>query len=196
MFSLSHHHLLQTRARYCLRHHLHPFLTTPQQAVAVWEPPNFDPEIDHPFLRYGLDPATIQSTRPIFASFHRQMDAIRQKWLGAQPRAAWQLSMMARDPLRTDRGVVRGVVEPHLRRAEDEGVPVWIEAGNERARDVYKWLGCKQIDMFYSGVGLVDERGHRTRDGTGRGVPTWVFTYNFDPVTKRVIKGPKEGRGH
>lgn len=58
---------------------------------------------------------------------------------------------MARDPLKTSKGAVRAIIEPFVRRAREERVPVWCVAGNEKARDVYAYFGFEVVRVVYSG---------------------------------------------
>lgn len=60
--------------------------------------------------------------------------------------------MMARSPSRSDKGAVRVLVKGLTAMAEEKRVPVWCEAGNERARDVYVSLcflgsGCAFLSL-------------------------------------------------
>ena len=85
---------------------------------------------------------------------------------------------MARDPERKDKGAVRAIIEPYVARARREGLPVWLEAGNERARDVYIWVGgFRVVGKILSGVGEFDTSGKRTEGG--KGVPTWLMVANW-----------------
>ncbi|CZS91657.1 uncharacterized protein RAG0_02181 [Rhynchosporium agropyri] len=109
-------------------------------AVACWAPPA------------SVQPAHTESEltelgrqRPVFAAFLRSIELARTECLGEVK--FLQLSLMARDPERVSKGAVRGLLEWGLGKARREGYPVWCVAGNERARDVYAWLGFR-VHLF------------------------------------------------
>lgn len=114
-------------------------------AVACWEPPGAtrgqynDEELQE-----------LAKKRPIYAAFNRDIDNAKNECLG-EGQKHWQLSLMARDPLRTSKGAVRAIIEPYVQRAKEDGVPIWLIAGNERARDVYAYFGFKLVKVVYSG---------------------------------------------
>ena len=113
-------------------------------AVACWEPPG----AVHPnHTTEELKEIALQ--RPIYSGFIRDIEAARTKCLGEQK--CWQLSLMARDPIRTSKGAVRAIIEPYVKRAQEERVPIWCVAGNERARDVYSYFGFKVVEVVHSG---------------------------------------------
>ncbi|KAH7310964.1 hypothetical protein BKA65DRAFT_518371 [Rhexocercosporidium sp. MPI-PUGE-AT-0058] len=114
-------------------------------AVACWEPPgavhqnHSDEELEE-----------LARTRPVYSGFIRDIEAARLECLGE--RNCWQLSLMARDPLRTSKGAVRAIIEPYVERAKKEKVPIWCVAGNERARDVYSYFGFEVVKVIHSGL--------------------------------------------
>ncbi|CZS91526.1 uncharacterized protein RCO7_07049 [Rhynchosporium graminicola] len=129
-------------------------------AVACWEPPA------------SVQPAHTESEltelgtqRPVFAAFLRSIELARTECLGEVK--FWQLSLMARDPERVSKGAVRGLLEWGLGKARREGYPVWCVAGNERARDVYAWLGFRVVSVVRSG-GEVE-----------KGVQSWCMVCNW-----------------
>ncbi len=64
-------------------------------------------------------------------------------------------------------GAVRALVSPFLDRAREEGLPVWLEATNEHARDVYAHLGFSVVEEFRIGKGDVNSEGWLQEDGEG-----------------------------
>ncbi|KAI1372273.1 hypothetical protein F4677DRAFT_449588 [Hypoxylon crocopeplum] len=117
-------------------------------AVACWEPG-----------RAGESHRTDQDVlaeRPIFAMFlDRWTDLMRRCLYPLAQRVSggryWKLSLMARDPaVPYVPGAVRAVLVPFMDRFtsdENEGgaMPVWLEAGSERARDVYAHFGFRDV---------------------------------------------------
>ncbi|KAI1457840.1 hypothetical protein F4805DRAFT_426547 [Annulohypoxylon moriforme] len=71
----------------------------------------------------------------------------------------WKLSLMARDPgVGYVAGAVRAVLVPFIERFtsdRNEGgpMPVWLEAGNEQARDVYAHFGFREVgEVQFQGI--------------------------------------------
>jgi len=81
---------------------------------------------------------------------------------------------MARDPRRASAGAVTALIEPLVRRARRERVPVWCVAGTERARDVYAFFGFEVVKVVCSG---------ETETETVR---TWCMVCNWPPVESEI----------
>ncbi len=114
-------------------------------AVACWEPP--DAVAPH-FSTVEID--ELAKERPSYSAFLRDLQAAQKECLG-EGQKYWQLSLMARDPLKTSKGAVRAIIEPFVVRAREEGVPIWCVAGNVRARDVYAYFGFEVVRVVFSG---------------------------------------------
>ncbi|TVY67401.1 Puromycin N-acetyltransferase [Lachnellula suecica] len=118
-------------------------------AVACWEPPTAVQD-NHSAAELGE------------LQFIQEIEDAKKACLGE--RKCWLLSLMARDPGMISKGAVRAVIEPFVERARTHGVPVWLVAGNERARDVYAYFGFVVVKVVYSG----EER-----------IPTWCMVFNL-----------------
>ncbi|KAI8960682.1 hypothetical protein F5Y11DRAFT_261607 [Daldinia sp. FL1419] len=138
-------------------------------AVACWEP-----------ARVGDLPRTdvliAMGSRPLFKNFaDRSADLMREHLYPIAQRVSagryWKLSLMARDPaVEYVPGAVRAVLVPFIERFtsdQNEGgaMPVWLEAGNERARSIYAHFGFREVGEVVTG-----------------GVKTWgmIYTGNID----------------
>lgn len=143
-------------------------------AVACWEPPVANPP---QFTEAHFH--EMAQTRPVFADFVREIQRTRLACLGAdQPH--WMLSLMARDPERKDKGAVRAVIEPFVARAKTERVPLWLVAGNPRARDVYAYFGFRVVHVIWSYPRASEQKkGEGGSDGKEEGVPTWCMVCNW-----------------
>lgn len=142
-------------------------------AAAIWDPPG----------AYVMGPALTDSDRskkPIWAHFMNSIAAGKLKYMGPGANY-WHLSMMVRDPAIQPpvKGAVRAVIEPYLRKAEEDGLPIWIEAGSARARDVYGYMGFELLEEMSSGKGTHRADGYLAVNGEeAPGVPTWFMIYN------------------
>jgi len=134
-------------------------------AAALWQPPI---ERSSP-VEAESQP---EQTSPTLADFLFRSDSAREKHLG-KDRPYYYLSLMGRAPGRTEKGAVRAVLEPYISRAKSEGVPIWLEAGTERGRDVYSYFGFETVDMIVSGKGSYNIDGIPVEGGEG--VPTWLM---------------------
>lgn len=116
-------------------------------AVACWEPPACTAKME---ASDGdlLFPAFAE--RPMMHSFVRESATWRRK--AVRGRAYWHLSLMGRDPCRRDvKGAVRSVLEAGIWWAEREAAPIWLEAGNQRARDIYAAFGFTDLGVTWHG---------------------------------------------
>lgn len=72
------------------------------------------------------------------------------------------------DPLwRVSPGAVRGLVEPFLKKAAEQGLPAWLEATNDHAKGVYTYLGFREVGRFRIGKGVVNAEGWVEPNGEG-----------------------------
>ncbi|KAI1076402.1 hypothetical protein F5B20DRAFT_572851 [Whalleya microplaca] len=121
-------------------------------AVACWEPMRVSTGTDGDG---GRDRGKEQ--RPLFTAWSAAIARLKAEHL--YPRAPggryWQLSLMARDPdAAYVAGAVRAVLVPFMRdfASKDNGpVPVWLEAGSPRARDVYAHYGFRVVGVVEVG---------------------------------------------
>ena len=128
-------------------------------AVACWEPPTCtakmeasDDDLSFPDL----------AERPIMQGFARQSADWRRRTM--RGRDYWHLTLMARDPERgAVRGAVRAVLEAGIYWAGEQRMPIWLEAGNQRARDVYAAFGFTELGVTWHG------------GCEGVGVPIWMM---------------------
>ena len=134
-------------------------------AVACWEPPEAVPA-DLPDKHFE----EIAKERPVFAKFVRDIQDARLACLG-KGQKFWLLSLMARDPERKDKGAVRAVIEPYVAKAKAERLPLWLVAGNPRARDVYAYFGFRVVQNILSYP--------KDRKGWEEGVSTWCMVCNW-----------------
>ncbi|KAL7624175.1 hypothetical protein AAE478_005732 [Parahypoxylon ruwenzoriense] len=141
-------------------------------AVACWEPTHVDAAPRTSSIDYGA----LAERRPAFAEFLARFRELKDQYLRpvAERSSAgryWHLCLMGRDPgVPYVPGAVRAVLVPFMRRWTSAGgdreggvTPVWLEAGNERARDVYTHFGFRE-------VGEVEIQG----------VKTWGMIYTGD----------------
>ncbi|KAI0130957.1 hypothetical protein F4814DRAFT_404328 [Daldinia grandis] len=126
-------------------------------AVACWEPARVGDT-------HHIDVPTVAASgqRPLFKAFvdgatelmHVHLYPIAQRVSAGR---YWKLSLMARDPaVEYVPGAVRAVLVPFMERFtsdQNEGgpMPVWLEAGNERARNIYAHLGFREVGEIVTG---------------------------------------------
>lgn len=70
-------------------------------------------------------------------------------------------------------GAIRSLIEPVVTKAREEGVPVWLEAINEHARDVYAYFGFEIVEQITIGQGVIDSDGWIHPEGNG--VYVWAM---------------------
>jgi hypothetical protein len=59
------------------------------------------------------------------------------------------------------------VIEPFLQKAREQNVPVWLEATNRHARDVYAHFGFQVADEVRIGKGVINADGWAEQGGEG-----------------------------
>ncbi|KIW72039.1 hypothetical protein PV04_00263 [Phialophora macrospora] len=122
-------------------------------AVALWLPPGTKKPVPSGPVSEGA------------AEYREKFDAMKQKYLGDRPH--WYLNLIGRSPSRREKGAVRGVMEPFLQKAREQNVPVWLEATNRHARDVYAYFGFQVAEEVRIGQGVVNADGWAQQGGEG-----------------------------
>lgn len=146
-------------------------------AVACWEPPeSIGPDRSDEVIE------EISREKPIFGRFLKEYEEARREAFG-DLRRFWVLSLMARDPERTDKGAVRAVIEPFVAKAREDGVPLWLVAGNERARNVYEYFGFRVVKVLRSSATEQMKGEGRLCEKDREGVSTWCMVANWPPQT-------------
>ncbi|KIW96690.1 uncharacterized protein Z519_02081 [Cladophialophora bantiana CBS 173.52] len=128
--------------------------------VALWLPPGVEKPVN--------------SAGPISegaAEYRQKFDALKKKYLG--DRTYWYLNLIARAPTRLEKGAIRNLVDPFLKKAPEQDIPVWLEATNQHAREVYSHLGFRTVEEVRIGEGIVNADGWAQPNGEG------VLTYGM-----------------
>jgi hypothetical protein len=79
--------------------------------------------------------------------------------------------------------IARALIQPYLIRAQADGIPVWLEASDIHARDVYTHLGFRTVETIVMGKGYINSQGLREKDGEGMTEycmiyePVWQISY-------------------
>ncbi|EXJ86487.1 hypothetical protein A1O3_03438 [Capronia epimyces CBS 606.96] len=128
--------------------------------VALWLPPG----VKKP--RLSIDPLPEGAVE-----YQAKFDQVKKKYLG--DRHYWYLNLIGRAPGRSDKGAIRHLIEPFLKKAQEQGIPAFLEATNARARDVYAHLGFKVLEEVRIGEGIVNAEGW-VQPG-GEGVALWAM---------------------
>lgn len=127
-------------------------------AVACWEACRVEDGMTeqqiHDMIAHPKDGSPL---RPHFADFVRKIEAVRSTQLYPLCRQNdpaedkpdfWHLTMMARDPtVPYVQGAVRAIMAPFLEQfLHEDKVPVWLEAGSSRVREIYRHFGFRDVE--------------------------------------------------
>ncbi|KAI9928466.1 hypothetical protein ASPWEDRAFT_170538 [Aspergillus wentii DTO 134E9] len=142
-------------------------------AVAIWFPP-------------GVNMPSNGPISPQLKEFREIFGAEKKRHL--QGEKYWYLNIIGRHPERTEKGVIRALIDPYLKRAQQEGVPVWLEAITDHGRKVYEHLGFRTVVERRIGVGKANTKGEYEENGEGLMVygmmvdapaSLWKRVYNY-----------------
>lgn len=64
-------------------------------------------------------------------------------------------------------GVARALIIPFLKQAKEEGVPAYLEAITDHARDVYAHFGFRVVEVVTIGKGRASKKGDIVPGGEG-----------------------------
>ena len=136
-------------------------------ALAVWETTSYR---GIPFTE------TLRNVGPIREEWRLKVRRCKEKYIGLETKQEgsedfkpfYHLGFLARNPeQRAVPGAISAVVKPWLRRAEEEGVPVWLEATYVHAMEVYKHFGFRVVETIRVGVGARSKEGWPEEGGEG-----------------------------
>lgn len=145
-------------------------------ALAVWETTTYRGQ---PFTE------TMRNMGPIREEWRAVVREYKEKYVGLETKKDgsqdfkpfYHLGFLVRNPNEPSvPGAISAVMRPWLQRAEDEGVPVWLEATNPHAVEVYKHLGFRLVEQVKIAVGARDAIGW-PKDG-GEGVSAYAMIYD------------------
>ncbi|CEJ61193.1 hypothetical protein PMG11_09731 [Penicillium brasilianum] len=73
------------------------------------------------------------------------------------------------------KGLAKAIMREHMRKAQLENVPIWLEATTPSSRKLYLWMGFEEIEEITLGKGKVDRNAHLQPGGPG--VPLWAMVW-------------------
>lgn len=136
-------------------------------ALAVWETTTYR---GVPFSE------TMRDVGPIREEWRRKIRELKEKYIGMETKEDgtedfkpfYHLGFLCRNPEEVSvQGAIGAVMRPWLRRAEEEGVPVWLEATYEHAVEVYEHFGFRLIEVVTVGKGVRNAEGWPEVSGVG-----------------------------
>lgn len=136
-------------------------------ALAVWETTSYR---GIPFQ------AVHASAGPIRAEWRATCVRLKNTYIGTRKspdgtetlNPFYHLGFLARNPkVPVVQGAIAAVLQPWLKRAENEGVPVWLEATYPRAVELYERYGFRLVETCKVGVGARNAEGWPEEGGDG-----------------------------
>ncbi len=128
--------------------HRHVYTTDQLDGVAIWGPPDrhrqglrelFQLLPTAPFL---VSPRMIRALRLLF-----EIDSLHPK----EPH--WYLATLGTEPAHQGQGIGSALLRSLLTRADEEGVPAYLESSKDRNVPLYARFGFEVIDEYRSKVG-------------------------------------------
>jgi GNAT superfamily N-acetyltransferase len=111
----------------------------------------------------------------MFGEYEPATGAVRRKALGVYQGNFYYLFFVATREDKRGRGLSSALIKGLLERAQEEGLPVWLEATTEYSSKVYAKLGFERVETVVLG------KGHADADGTalkgGNGVPIYCMVW-------------------
>lgn len=147
-------------------------------ALAVWETTSY---------RGLAFTETIQNPGPIRGYWTNTVRSLKEKYIGVERKPDgsqglkpfYHLGFLVRNPDQEKvPGAISALVKPWLARAEQEGVPVWLEATYPHARDIYLHFGFRVVETVSVGTGLRNAEGWPAEGDEAIGVEAWMMIYD------------------
>ena len=115
------------------------------QGAAVWLPPGGTAVQQERLEQAGfIDPVAVlgETSLARFESFMEHAETLHARDMGG---AHWYLMILGVDPPYQGRGIGGGVIQPVLSRADNEGLPCYLETAKERNVPFYRKHGFEVV---------------------------------------------------
>lgn len=147
-------------------------------ALAVWETTSY---------RGVAFTDAIKDVGPLRSQWRNAVSSLKKQYIGLETKADgsqglkpfYHLAFLVRNPtVENVPGAISAVVKPWLARAEQEGVPVWLEATYPHARDIYLHFGFRTVETIYIGKGSRSAEGWPAIGDEAIGVEAYMMIYD------------------
>lgn len=147
-------------------------------ALAVWETTSYK---GVPFTD------TLRNVGPVREEWRTKVRRSKEQYLGLETKTDgsqdlkphYHLGFLVRNPdVENVPGAISAVVKPWLMRAEEEGVPAWLEATYSHAVDIYKHFGFRVVEVVTIGKGARSVEGWPASGHEAAGVDAWIMIYD------------------
>lgn len=129
----------------------------------------------------------IKDVGPIRSQWRNAVARLKEQSIGLETKADgsqglkpfYHLGFLVRNPnVDSVPGAISAVVRPWLARAEQECVPVWLEATYPHARDIYLHFGFRVVETIFIGQGSRSAEGWPATGEEATGVQAWMMIYD------------------
>jgi ribosomal protein S18 acetylase RimI-like enzyme len=111
----------------------------------------------------------------MLGEFEPATSAVRRRVLGGYQRNFFYLFFVATREDTRGRGLSSALIRRLQERAQEEGLPVWLEATTEYSSKVYAKLGFERVETVVLGKGHADADGTALKGGSG--VPIYCMVW-------------------
>ena len=139
--------------------------TSTLDGVAVWLPPGQWEVTPERAVKVGFDQLPAQIGDEAAAWFNQAIEFITEFHVRDVPNDHWYLMVIGIDSAKQGRGIGRALIDPILKRANDAGLPCYLETGEPTNSKFYTKLGFQQLV--------------NTKEPSSQ-LPFWTFLHNPD----------------
>jgi GNAT superfamily N-acetyltransferase len=111
----------------------------------------------------------------MLGEFEPATGAVRRRVLGVYQSNFYYLFFVATREDKRGKGLSSALIRRLQERAQEEGVPVWLEATTEYSSRVYARLGFERVETVILGKGHADADGTALKGGSG--VPIYCMVW-------------------
>jgi GNAT superfamily N-acetyltransferase len=111
----------------------------------------------------------------MLGEFEPATSAVRRRVLGVYRANFYYLFFVATREDKRGKGLSSALIRRLQERAQEEGLPVWLEATTEYSSRVYAKLGFERVETVILGKGHADADGTALKDGCG--VPIYCMVW-------------------
>src|ERR1700761_5086647 len=112
------------------------------------------------------------------------VEVAKRARLGNSP--YWYLFLIGRDPYHVGKSGSPRLILPFIKKAKEDGAPLWLEATGEHSKNVYESLGFEVVEELKVGKGRCDRNGNLVNGGEGVSMWAMIADYSLNARRYRI----------
>lgn len=144
-------------------------------------------------IKHGLLPLTrrtgVSGLMRLVEEYPSIADPAKEKML-AKGEPYYYLLIIGTDPDHQGKGLCAALIREHQKAMQEKGIPIWLEASNKNAMNVYSKCGFERVPGEYLvGKGKCDAKGEKAKGAEATGLEIYPMVWWPVGYVKRKTQG-------